>query len=357
MDNKSVADWLPWGGLTQPCVMENKDDSFIGVLSYTPNPSRERIVLPPMKNGWAIWSEEQSWPGVGRQHFLALSWNPFREGERITNALGKKSIAATHGRAVFNETLEEFKKAVGVAAPCYLLEYQELINYFSYAISLGEQQIVMPEVPLYLDALLSQDLDIDFTGNYVLIKNKAVFILTLPAGAEEEQREVIGRALQKFPYRSVRRLLLFSPEKAEEAMAAYEATWCKGRKSVKKLINEGLIGELSGYYTDSYILLVSPEKMKSVAEYIDGLMEIMELPYVIEDYNRKDVWWGSLPGMFRANVMPPLTGFSDLHGLMFHTKEKKEAIDVVSARPVQTEEGFIEGQSAFWQDKGGLIAG
>ena len=34
LDNKSIADWLPWGALTHESVMRNKDDSVLGVIRY-----------------------------------------------------------------------------------------------------------------------------------------------------------------------------------------------------------------------------------------------------------------------------------------------------------------------------------
>ena len=34
--NNLVADWLPWGGLTAPFVLENKDGSFLGIIKYSP---------------------------------------------------------------------------------------------------------------------------------------------------------------------------------------------------------------------------------------------------------------------------------------------------------------------------------
>ena len=53
-----------------------------------------------------------------------------------------------------------------------------------------------------------------------------------------------------------------------------------------------------------------------VSEYLHHLMHARALPYVIEDYNAKDLWWGSLPGMFTAGLVPPLCGFAALEDLL-----------------------------------------
>ena len=110
-------------------------------------------------------------------------------------------------------------------------------------------------------------------------------------------------------------------------------------------------------------MLVPQDKVKNTESYVNGLMKVMELPYIIEDYNRKDVWWGSLPGIFRANVMPPLTGFSGLQGLMFHAEatqeatQEKEVIDFVPTGSLPAEEGLSQLQPEFRADNGRQIAG
>ena len=34
LSNNTVADWLPWGGLTLPHVVQEKDGSYFGVIRY-----------------------------------------------------------------------------------------------------------------------------------------------------------------------------------------------------------------------------------------------------------------------------------------------------------------------------------
>ena len=36
------------------------------------------------------------------------------------------------------------------------------------------------------------------------------------------------------------------------------------------------------------------------------------MPFAFESYNLKEYFWGSIPGLFLANVRPPVTGFSYL---------------------------------------------
>ena len=38
----------------------------------------------------------------------------------------------------------------------------------------------------------------------------------------------------------------------------------------------------------------------------------------------KDVWWGSLAGVFLANIVPPITGFESLEEFILHEEKVKE---------------------------------
>ena len=74
-------------------------------------------------------------------------------------------------------------------------------------------------------------------------------------------------------------------------------------------------------------------------------MDARALPYVIEDYNAKDLWLGSLPGMFTAGLVPPLCGFAALEDLLnveqiIPVKEEDEEVrqgeeeEIVSAESI-----------------------
>ena len=42
----------------------------------------------------------------------------------------------------------------------------------------------------------------------------------------------------------------------------------------------------------------------------------MECGYILESFNLKEVFWGSLPGLYLANNVPPLIGFQHLEELL-----------------------------------------
>ena len=59
LSNKSIADWLPWLGLSHENVLRNKDDSVLGMIRYKrfreDGTKVQRIALPSFRQGWSIW--------------------------------------------------------------------------------------------------------------------------------------------------------------------------------------------------------------------------------------------------------------------------------------------------------------
>ena len=94
LDNKTIADWLPWGALTHENVMRNKDDSVLGVIRYKRFDPPQRIpfyewknpiYLPSFRRGWSIWLEEQYAEDGDVECFLTLCWNPFLKDGVVVN--------------------------------------------------------------------------------------------------------------------------------------------------------------------------------------------------------------------------------------------------------------------------------
>ena len=57
---------------------------------------------------------------------------------------------------------------------------------------------------------------------------------------------------------------------------------------------------------------------------LESYLKVQEMSYVFEKYNLKDVWWGSLAGIFLANIVPPITEFNSLEEFILHLEEIKE---------------------------------
>ena len=324
LQNKSAAEHLSWGGITHPNILRCKDDSVLGIIAYQPYRMEEetqRIALPVLQSGWSIWVEEQQEHSGVRRSYLTVSWMPFRSMDgKVRNTLTGEKItieALEETLAGFLQTLAAFFPA---EAQAHLLSYQEIVDYLCFTLTMGKRRMEMPDPPIDLDLYLTDRLPLNFTENHVRLGDEIFLLLSLPAlyGAQADIYEELWQSFagHRIPCRHTQRLLLFGKKEAEKELRSYTGKWCPSRRYIKELLTEDGLGRLNGYYTNEIILLIPKEEFDPVASYLHRLMYARALPYVIEDYNAKDLWWGSLPGMFTAGLVPPLCGFAALEDLL-----------------------------------------
>lgn len=350
LSNKSIADWLPWLGLSHENVLRNKDDSVLGMIRYKrfreDGTKVQRIALPSFRQGWSIWFEEQY--DIEKENpfdadcILTVAWNPFltKTGDMVKNTLDGESIPLDAMESVLAKLLQRIARSFPEEAAAKVLVYQEIIDNLTFALTLGRERIEMPDPPLDLDSYLTQDLDLDFSANHVRLGNEVFLVLTLPGitGTRDPVYERIGRGVLHagIPYRHVQRLLLFDEKTARKELASYTAKWCPSRKYIKDMLTDGILQKLNGYYNNQMIFLIPAIDYERMSEYLRTILYEMELPFIIEDYNAKDLWWGSLPGLFRAGLVPPLCGFSSLEELL--AMEKSEEAEEEEANREETDD-------------------
>ena len=322
LDNRSIADWLPWEALTHPSIVTNKDDSIFAVLVFDPLPKLEGhwlVQLPAVRNGWSMWCETQHFSGQ-KQHFLCLCWNPFfRMNGSLSNALSEEKLYLSDMQEEFLSVMDEVRESVAAHTSCHLLEYQELIDFMEFTLSMGEHPVTMPDTPADLDALLSQDAGLEFRDNQIRMDDFRYFVYSLPGSVVDDgSSHSIFSALSEYAWRDVRRMLFFGDTEAKKELSRYTSRWCPGRKSILDKICDGLLSELNGYFTHALVVSVPISKEHEAGPFIDHLLSAAKIPYVKEDFNARDVWWGSLPSLFRANIRPPIIGVSSVDVLMPH---------------------------------------
>lgn len=318
----AVEEWLPWGGIVHPNVMRQKDGSLFGVIQYDTYPDNltEPISAPEFRRGWTMWIEHQHIADQDLsedKNFLVLCWNPWYSSTKLAveNSLGKKKVSKNHPIEYFVEVLQKLGEAIGRVTPCHMLAYQEILDFLCFSISLGEEHVEMPDIPLYMDALLSQDLKFEFGSNAIKINGKRLVILTLP--------EMLNGFFDLFDhvsslnYRYVRRILLFSEKEAQRDLVLYTSKWCPQRKNIRKMELDNLLGKINGYYQEHFFFLLNPVDYEPFLDYLRDMFETIQQIYIIESFNLKEVFWGSLPGLFLANAKPPIVGFSSLDDLLF----------------------------------------
>ena len=115
----------------------------------------------------------------------------------------------------------------------------------------------------------------------------------------ESRLDLVLGAFREMDYRFCRRVLLMSEDRLEMELRGLTREWCSQRKSMADYMLSKQKGT-GGLVSEMLIFAIDSEELTVRQDYIRQILEAVELPYVLEDYNRKSCWWGSLPGMFRA---------------------------------------------------------
>ena len=322
--NTAIEEGLAWGGITKPYVMQQKGGSCFSVIEYEPyekNYLTKKLELPNFCRGWAIWNERQHQVEYDKD-FLVIFWNPFetKNNPYIENTLGEK-VRKEEFLQYFGVEVEKICKEFEKVTRTKLLEYQDLMDFLSFSLSMDGKQIKMPEVPLYMDALLSQDIKFNFAANDIFINEKKVIVVTLSDWSNVWK---IFEKVKGFPYRYVRRILLFDEKESETELKKYVEKWCGGRKTMLEEIKKEILAKCNGYSWNGFIFQVEKTQASEFCSYLDEYLKTLEVAYIFEKYNLKDVWWGSLAGVFLANIVPPIMGFESLEEFILHEEEVKE---------------------------------
>lgn len=348
LKSTDIEEWIPWGGIVHPNVVRQKDGSLFGIIQYEvyDDDIEERIDVHELRRGWSIWMEHQHDASTDTdQEFIVLCWNPWYSSSRLAveNDIGPRKISKNHTVEYFAVILQGFLAEIQKVTEAKLLEYQKIIDFLSFSISIGQEHIEMPEVPLYLDALLSQDLDFKFGGNSIAINDHRIVTLTLPEMIDPSQ---MFSYVRKINYRYVRRLLCFNDREAKHDFYSYVRNWCPDRKLIKRLELDGVLGNLNGYYQENFFFLVHQRDYKDFLVFLKDRLRDMKTIYIIESFNLKEVFWGSLPGLFLANAKPPIIGFDSLDEILLrrhieHREVRRRFDDSINR--FDEEGNFIEG--------------
>ena len=340
LDNKGIWDWVAWEALTHESVLRNKDDSVLGVIRYKPfvQQKGEKIDLPAFSKGWVMNIEEQHGE-AGEACFLTLTWNPFLnlKGDRVENALGENSSITIEAmeQHMFS-VLDTLASRFPSEAEARILKYQEIIDYLAFSLAHGRLYVEMPAVPVDLDSLLTQDFSADFSKNLITFGEETFLVLTLPAflGCMEEtlRRIVEEMTRTEIPCRHVQRILFFGEKEARKEMERRDrmGLWCNSRKYIKELIEAPLHGKFHGYYNNTLVALVKTEDYARTVAYLRKLFYETQEFYIIENFNAKQRWWGTIPAHFRAGIAAPICAFQSVEELLRASgKDKEEEMETL----------------------------
>ena len=387
-----LADLLPWAALIAPGIVLNKDGSFQRTVSYRgPDldsateselmaaTARINNAIKRLGSGWAIFAESQrviadQYPEgtftdplaalideerraffQDQTHFesfcyLTLVYLPPTEA---TGKIAAKFLENSNKKAVdYPELLHAFKVETdrimdllqGVFPEVSFLDDAETLSYLHNTISPKRQKIRVPEIPMYLDAILA---DAPLTGGLEPRLGKtilsAISIAGYPGSCTPGLLDNLNRL--SVEYRWSTRFIPMDKTAALAELNRYKKRWFSKRKGIVTLLKETLTGtesamtdadatnkaldadcalqELSedlvsfGYFTATVIVSdEDPRALEKKTRGVEKAINSLGLVTITEGMNAVEAWLGSLPGHCRANVRRPILNTLNLAHLM-----------------------------------------
>jgi type IV secretion system protein VirB4 len=389
--NASLADFLPWAALVAPGVVLNKDGSFQRTAKFrgpdlnsaTPaeligTTARLNSALRRLGSGWAIFVEAQrsastNYPNsrfpdpvsalvdserkaqfeeegahFESAYFLTLLFlPPSEDAARAENWLyeGRDRGAADPNelvRAFIDRTDRLFQLIAGFVPEIEWLDDAETLTYLHSTISTKRHRVRVPEIPVYLDAILA---DQPLTGGLEPRLGSAhlrtLTVMGFPSATQPGILDELNRLA--FPYRWSTRAICLDKTDATKLLVKIRRQWFAKRKSIVAILKEVMTNEASvlldtdaankaadadlalqelgadetgeAYVTATvtvwdYDARSADEKLRLVEKVIQG----RDFTCMVEGVNALEAWFGSLPGHVYANVrQPPVSTLNLAH--------------------------------------------
>ncbi|MHA7776029.1 conjugal transfer protein TrbE [Roseibium sp. M-1] len=389
--NSRLADYLPWAALVEKGVVLNKDGNFQRTARFR-GPDLDSAVpaelvaftgrlnnaFRRLGSGWAIFVEAQrqaanhypdsifpdaasalvdaehkaSFEEAGAHfessYFLTFTYLPPAEEAaraerwlfegRETNGLNPQEVLTG-----FVDRTDRILQLIDAFMPeCEWLDDEGTLTYLHSTVSTNRQKVLVPETPVYLDALLA---DQSLAGGLEpRLGDKHLRVLTItgfPTATTPGLLDDLNRLA--FPYRWSTRAIPLDKTDATRLLTRIRRQWFAKRKSIAAILKEVMTNEQSAlvdtdaankaadadlalqelgadhaaiaYVTATVTVWdsdskIAEEKLRLVEKVIQG-RDFTCLP---ETLNAVDAWLGSLPGHVYANVrQPPISTLNLAH--------------------------------------------
>jgi len=387
-----LSDLLPWAALVAPGVILNKDGSFQKTLRFRgPDldsatetelvsvSSRFNNVFKRLGSGWAFFAEAQrelssvypraEFPDLlsllideerrtsfeDNDHFessyyLTLVYLPPSD---VSNRIASYFIENSSKVAVdYEAQLDLFGVEVGrlldllrgVIPEIRLLSDAETLTYLHGTISFNRHPVKVPEIPMYLDAILA---DTPLIGGLEprlgSTAFKAICVLGFPGTSIPGILDTLNRLAVE--YRWMTRFIPMDKEEAIKELTRYKRKWFSKRKGIVTLIKEMVSGaesvmvdsdaenkaydadealqELSddevsfGYFSATVIVWdEDQDRLDTKARAVEKVINSLGFTTITESMNAVEAWLGTIPGHCRANVRRPILNTMNLTHLL-----------------------------------------
>jgi len=386
-----LADYLPWVALVGDGIVLNKDGSFQRTARFR-GPDLDSAVAAELVavagrlnnafrrlgSGWAIFVEAQrseaaTYPAsrfpdpasalvdAERKadfkeegshfvsgYYLTFLWLPPAEDAarseswlyegRETSGVNPWELA----RGFADRTDRVLALLDGIMPECRWLDDGETLTYLHSTISTNRHRVAVPETPIYLDALLADQLLIG--GLEPRLGNHHLRVLTItgfPGATTPGLLDEMNRLA--FPYRWSTRAILMDKTDATRLLTKIRRQWFAKRKSIAAILKEVMTNEQSalvdtdaankaadadmalqelgadvaGVANVTATVTVWDEDTRRADEklrLVEKIIQSRDFSVMVETVNAVDAWLGSLPGHAYANVrQPPISTLNLAH--------------------------------------------
>ncbi|MGD9920858.1 MAG: conjugal transfer protein TrbE [Pseudorhodoplanes sp.] len=378
----SLADYLPWAALIEAGVVLNKDGSFQRTARFRGpdldsataaeligTTARLNSALRRLGSGWAIFVEAQRSPATAyldsvfpeaasalvdlerreqfeaagvhfeSRYYLTFLWMPpaedasraeswLYEGREQTGVDAHELL-----RGFIDRTDRILQLFEGFVPEVYWLDDPETLTYLHSTISTKRQRVRVPETPMHLDALLSdQSLVGGLEPRLGDAHLRTLTVIGFPTTTYPGILDELNRLA--FEYRWSTRAILLDKTEAVRLLTKIRRQWFAKRKSIGAILKEVMTNEASvlldsdaankaadadlalqelgaddvgqAYVTATVTVWdddagVAAEKLRLVEKIIQG----RNFTCIAEGLNAIEAWLGSLPGHVYANVRQP----------------------------------------------------
>jgi len=387
-----LADFLPWAALAGTGVVLNKDGSLQRTARFR-GPDLDSAVpaelvavagrlnnaLRRLGSGWALFVEAQRHDVAGypesrfpdpasalvdverraefeeagahfeSSYFLTFVYLPPEEraarAEHLLFEGGAETTAPAPAdlvRTFVDRTGRVLQLLDGFMPACAWLDDGETLTYLHATVSTARHHVRVPDVPMYLDALLA---DRPLTGGLAPRLGTAhLRVLTLtgfPAATTPGLLDELNRL--PFAYRWATRALMLDKDDATRLVARIRRQWFAKRKSIGAILKEIMTNEASALLdTDAHnkaldadaalqelgsdetgVAYVTatltvwdddPARADDKLRLIEKVVQGRDFTCTVETVNAVEAWLGSLPGHVYANVrQPPISTLNLAH--------------------------------------------
>lgn len=405
--NARLADFLPWAALVDEGIILNKDGSFQRTAKFR-GPDLDSAVsaelvavagrlnnaLRRLGSGWAVFVEAQrhsagayppnTFPDVASalvdaerraqfeeagahyesSYFLTFLYLPPEEGAAKAERLlyeGRDRTVGADAREVLRGFIDQTNRVLqlveGFMPECGWLDDQDTLTYLHSTISTRRHRVRVPEIPMYIDALVA---DQPLTGGLEPMLGSAnvrvLTIVSFPGATTPGILDDLNRLA--FSYRWSTRAIMLDKTDATKLLTKIRRQWFAKRKSIGAILKEVMTNEASTLLdTDAHNKAMdadaalqelgsdqigqafvtatitvwdadpaaADEKLRLVEKVIQG----RDFTCMIETVNAVEAWLGSLPGHVYANVrQPPISTLNLAHMIPMSAVWAGEARDM-----------------------------